>query len=45
MEKRELDLLTKDIQILEKRKHEINKLFDNKDIAYDEVRKLSEELG
>ena len=44
MEKRELDLLTKDIQILEKRKHEINKLFDNKDMAYDEVRKLSEEL-
>lgn len=45
MEKRELDLLTKDIIELEKKKDEINRIFDNKDIPYDDIRLLSEELG
>ena len=45
MEKRELDLLTKDIIDLEKKKDEINRIFDNKDIPYDDIRLLSEELG
>ena len=45
MEKRELDLLTKDIVELEKKKDEINRIFDNKDIPYDDIRLLSEELG
>jgi len=45
MEKRELDLLTKDIIELEKKKDEINRIFDKKDIPYDDIRLLSEELG
>lgn len=45
MEKRELDQLMKDILALEKRKEEINLLLDNKDMNYDDIRKLSEELG
>ena len=44
MEKRELDLLTKDIVELEKKKDEINRIFDNKDLPYDDIRLLSEEL-
>lgn len=45
MEKRELDLLTKDIIELEKKKDEISRIFDKKDIPYDDIRLLSEELG
>lgn len=45
MEKRELDLLMKDLLELEARKDEINVLLNNKDIHYDDIRKLSEELG
>lgn len=45
MEKRELEQLGKDIERGEKRKEEINKLFDNKDLAFDEIKKLSIELG
>jgi ATP-binding cassette subfamily F protein uup len=45
MEKRELDMLMKDLLELEARKDEINMLLDNKDMHYDDVRKLSEELG
>ena len=45
MEKRELDLLMKDILLLEKRKEEIMLALDNKDTHYDDMRKLSEELG
>ena len=44
MEKRELDQLTKDIQILERNRDEINRIFDRKDIPYDDIRLLSEEL-
>lgn len=44
MEKRELDQLTKDIQNLEKNRDEINRIFDRKDIPYDDIRILSEEL-
>lgn len=44
MEKRELDQLTKDIQILEKKRNEIDRIFNNKDVAYDDIRLLSEEL-
>lgn len=44
MEKRELDQLTKDIQKLEKNRDEINHIFDRKDIPYDDIRLLSEEL-
>jgi len=40
-----LDLLTKDIIELEKKKDEINRIFDKKDIPYDDIRLLSEELG
>lgn len=45
MEKRELDQLTKDIQLLEKKRDEINRIFDRADIPYDDIRLLSEELG
>ncbi len=45
MEKRELDLLMKELLDLEARKDEINMLLNNKDIHYDDIRKLSEELG
>lgn len=45
MEKRELDQLTKDIQTLEKERDHINRIFDRKDIPYDDIRVLSEELG
>ncbi len=44
IEKRELDQLTKDIQILEKNRDDINRIFDRKDIPYDDIRLLSEEL-
>ncbi len=45
VEKRELDQLTKDIQSLEKERDHINRIFDRKDIPYDDIRVLSEELG
>lgn len=45
MEKRELDLLAKDIHELEKKKDEINRIFERTDIPYDDIRLLSEELG
>lgn len=45
LEKRELDLLMKELLDLEARKDEINMLLNNKDIHYDDIRKLSEELG
>jgi ATP-binding cassette subfamily F protein uup len=45
LEKRELDLLMKELLELEARKDEINILLNNKDIHYDDIRKLSEELG
>jgi len=45
MEKRELDQLTKDIQLLEKKRDEINRIFNRADIPYDDIRLLSEELG
>ncbi len=44
-EQRELVQLEKELEYYEKRKKDINELFDNKDIPYYEVRKLSEELG
>ncbi len=44
MEKRELEQLTKDIQILEKERDHINRIFDRKDIPYDDIKILSEEL-
>lgn len=41
MEKRELDQLTKDIFALEKERDEINRIFDQKDVAYDDIKELS----
>lgn len=45
MEKRELDILAKEIHELEKQRDEINTIFQRADIAYDDIRLLSEELG
>ena len=45
MEKRELDQLTKDIVALEKERDEINRIFDQKDVPYDDIALLSESLG
>jgi len=44
MEKRELDQLTKDILALEKERDEIGRIFDQKDVAYDDIKQLSEAL-
>ena len=44
MEKRELDQLTKDILSLEKERDEISRLFDQKDIPYDDIKTLSSAL-
>jgi len=44
IEKRELDQLTKDIAALEKERDEINRIFDQKDVAYDDIKALSESL-
>ncbi len=44
MEKRELDQLTKDIMALEKERDEINRIFDQKDVPYDDIKVLSEAL-
>ena len=41
MEKRELDQLTKDIIALEKERDEISRIFDQKDVAYDDIKELS----
>ena len=41
MEKRELDQLIKDIQSLEKERDEINHIFEQKDVAYDDIKELS----
>lgn len=45
MEKRELDQLTKEILILEKERDEISRIFDQKDVAYDDIKTLSDALG
>lgn len=45
MQKRELDTLMKDLLKLEERKDEINILLQDKDMYYDDIKKLSEELG
>ncbi len=42
---KELDQLIKDLEALEKEKAEITQLFENKDLAYDEISLLSEHLG
>jgi hypothetical protein len=44
MEKRELDQLSKDIILLEKEKDEINHIFDQPDVPYDDIKALSEAL-
>lgn len=44
MEKRELDQLIKDIHLLEKERDEIAHIFDQKDVAYDDIKALSEAL-
>lgn len=44
MEKRELDQLTKDIIALEKERDEINRIFNQKDVPYDDIKDLSEAL-
>lgn len=44
MEKRELDQLTKDIIALEKERDEINRIFQQTDVAYDDIKDLSESL-
>lgn len=44
MEKRELDQLTKDILALEKERDEISRIFDQKDVAYDDIKTLSDAL-
>ena len=44
MEKRELDQLIKDIHQLEKERDEIAHIFDQKDVAYDDIKALSEAL-
>jgi len=41
----ELDQLIKDLEALEKEKAEITQLFNNKDLAYDDITLLSEHLG
>lgn len=44
-EERELALLIKDLEALEEEKAQINRIFDNKDLPYDEIALLSEHLG
>ena len=44
MEKRELDQLSKDIVMLEKERDEINRVFNQPDVPYDDIKFLSEEL-
>ena len=45
IEKRELEQLGKDITAAEKRKEEINSLFNNPELPFDEITDLSHELG
>ncbi|HCB51414.1 TPA: hypothetical protein DEP21_02450 [Patescibacteria group bacterium] len=45
MEKRELEQLGKDIEKLEKRKEEINQMFNDTNLPFDDIKKLSTELG
>jgi len=45
MEQRELEQLGKDIEELEQKKEEINRFFDDKTLAFDDIKILSEELG
>lgn len=44
-EERELNQLIKDLEALEEEKSQINRIFDNKDLPYDEIALLSEHLG
>lgn len=44
-EERELSQLIKDLETLEEEKSQINRIFDNKDLPYDEIALLSEHLG
>jgi len=44
-EKREWVQLEKNLEILENRKSELNKLFDQADLGYDKVTELSKEMG
>jgi len=44
LEEKELEVILKDIKKMEKRKDEINQAFDDKNIPYDDIKKLSEEL-
>ena len=44
-EERELSQLIKDLEALEEEKSQINRIFDNKDLPYDEIALLSEHLG
>lgn len=44
-EERELALLIKDLEALEEEKAQINRIFNNKDLPYDEIALLSEHLG
>ena len=44
-EKRELDQLIKDIEKFEARKEIINQSFNNTDLPFDDIKKLSAELG
>lgn len=44
MEKRELDQLSKDIVLLEKERDEINRIFNQPDVPYDDIKALSEAL-
>jgi hypothetical protein len=43
-EKLELNQILKDLEELEKEKAEITQLFNNKDLAYDDISLLSEHL-
>lgn len=43
-EERELEKLIKDLELLEEEKEQINCIFDNKDLPYDEIALLSEHL-
>ncbi|HCY20613.1 TPA: hypothetical protein DIC40_01915 [Patescibacteria group bacterium] len=45
MEQRELDQLSKDIQTLEKRKDEIQILFNDPNCPFDDIKKLGIELS
>ena len=44
-EARELEQLIKDLETLEEEKNDINRIFENKDLSYDDIALLSEHLG